>query len=252
MLSLILALMLQTGEVNAASFPMAPVKGVSWGLPVSYSDVKPNPSPEVQAFVKPVREAYAKEETRLKALPLAQSNSERLERHMGLDQVGREAEQELDFSKLSRADFPIYMGEVWKIIGTYDDANQQFLKSILPTNGWFSKSDYSKEARQTAFLIVQHATNDPDLMKDAQKRMKEGVKTGDVNPSSYALLVDRLNLMDGKPQVYGSQMACLNGQYVPSEIEDPEHVDERRAEMKLGPIKDYIKRFEPMSNQCPK
>jgi hypothetical protein len=57
-----------------------------------------------------------------------------------------------------------------------------------------------------------------------------------------ALLEDRINLGNGKRQIYGSQIGTnpetkLN--YV-LPLEDPDNVDKRRAEVGLEPLADYV------------
>jgi hypothetical protein len=43
----------------------------------------------------------------------------------------------------------------------------------------------------------------------------------------------------GKPQRYGTQYDMVDGKLQPAEIEDPEHVDARRAEVDLGTMAEY-------------
>ena len=60
---------------------------------------------------------------------------------------------------------------------------------------------------------------------------------GDAPPAHYACLLDRVRMATGKPQVYGSQVVVADdGDLAPWPIEDPNHVDERRARVGLGPL----------------
>jgi hypothetical protein len=38
-------------------------------------------------------------------------------------------------------------------------------------------------------------------------------------------------------------MTCQAGRYAPAPIEDPEHIDERRAALGMSPYKDYLALF---------
>ena len=69
--------------------------------------------------------------------------------------------------------------------------------------------------------------------------------TGEINDQNYALLYDRVNLYQDRPQRYGTQGATLVIEGVkhhgPHPIEDVEHVDERRAEIGLSPLAEYLR-----------
>jgi len=64
--------------------------------------------------------------------------------------------------------------------------------------------------------------------------MREAVKTGRANGSSLALLEDRVAIGEGRPQIYGSQLYQEgDGPLIVQAMEDPDHVDERRASIGL-------------------
>jgi hypothetical protein len=53
---------------------------------------------------------------------------------------------------------------------------------------------------------------------------------------------------EGREQVYGTQMTGeVGGGPTPWPIEDSEHVDERRAAVGLGPLDEYVARFQPQT-----
>ena len=51
-----------------------------------------------------------------------------------------------------------------------------------------------------------------------------------------AVLEDRVRIMSGREQLYGTQMAFADGRYVPLAIEDSSHVDQRRRSANLPPL----------------
>ena len=53
---------------------------------------------------------------------------------------------------------------------------------------------------------------------------------------------------DGWPQRYGTQGRCTDGEWGPDELEDPDRVDEWRADVGLDPLAEYKARFEGV---CP-
>lgn len=57
---------------------------------------------------------------------------------------------------------------------------------------------------------------------------------------NLAMLTDRVRVNTGRPQLYGTQFRPIGGKHVPLEIEDTEHVDERRAQMGLGTLEEGI------------
>ncbi len=75
--------------------------------------------------------------------------------------------------------------------------------------------------------------------------MREAVQQKKANASSLALLEDRVALGEGRKQVYGSQIGFdePTGKMYVLPLEDPDHVDKRRATMGLGPLADYVKRW---------
>ena len=210
----------------------------------------PQLSPASQAVVAPVHEAFVKAEAEQAKLPPARTDSEQLERMLDLDQAGRKVFVQIDFSKLPKDEQLLAQSVAWRDIKTHDLADQKALKAMMPVESWFTQPQYSPKAITAAFLIVQHAVNDPDLMRDVLKRMEPLVKAGWADGPSYGLLYDRVSLQfDHKPQRYGSQVQCKAGQWQPNDLEDPAHVDERRKAMGYVETEaEYLKHFT--DNPC--
>lgn len=189
-------------------------------------------SSRAAAAIVPVHAAYAKVAAeQAKQAPPA-SDRDRLERLLDEDQAGRAALAKIDLTSLLDADRKAASKAIWHEILTHDLADQRLLKTMMPARGWFVRSRYGEKAATAAFLIVQHAVNDPALMRDALARMKPLVAGGEVRGPDYALLHDRISLeFDHKPQLYGSQVACSGGKWVPSDLADPAHLDARRKAM---------------------
>ncbi len=87
-------------------------------------------------------------------------------------------------------------------------------------------------------LIVQHS--DLEQWRRFVPVMEKLAAQGEVRGGDYALMYDRLALNEKRPQRYGSQMTCQAGRYAPAPIEDPDHIDDRRAALHMGPYKDYL------------
>ena len=135
------------------------------------------------------------------------------------------------------------MQDHWKIIHEKDSVNLVKVKAILDQYGWLGPDVVGGQGNTTLFLVIQHA--DKETQINYLPMMREAVKSGKAQGSSLALLEDRVALGLGKKQIYGSQIGrdeTTNLYYV-SPLEDPDNVDKRRAEVGLGPLADYVSRW---------
>lgn len=121
--------------------------------------------------------------------------------------------------------------------------NQGWLQAIMEHQGWPRRSLFGEDA-QTAWLIAQHSDNDTELQQQALKMLTEVVKKGEAPAKEEAYLTDRVRVNQGQLQIYGTQVRRENGKVVLYEVEDPEHLDERRKSVGLGPEAEYLKGFE--------
>ncbi len=67
--------------------------------------------------------------------------------------------------------------------------------------------------------------DDLEFQRECLRHIEAAVEQGDALGRNAAYLTDRVRINEGRPQVYGTQ---FNGPD-PFQIEDHEHVDERRA-----------------------
>lgn len=130
-----------------------------------------------------------------------------------------------------------------KIMIEKDSLNLQSITRILDTRGWVGPELVGGQANQAIFLVIQHA--DLATQQKYLPMMKEAVLFNNANKSSLALLEDRVALGEGKKQIYGSQIGYdeVSGLSYVLPLIDPMQVDERRAGMDLGPIAEYVKRW---------
>jgi len=163
---------------------------------------------------------------------------EELDARVGIDQTGRLALSVLEELQLSDADFAEANKMAWEVLSANDAANTEFLKSILPAEGWFAISQYGESAGQNAFLITQHSP-DNDFRASVLARMEPLLASGEVKREYYALMFDRVAIQEGRPQRYGTQGECRDGVILISPVEDDKGLEARRAEMGLAPMEDY-------------
>lgn len=120
-----------------------------------------------------------------------------------------------------------------------DADNTAYLKDLVGHLGWIDPGRFGDEAADAAFLIVQHSGDLPLMLAalpqlEAQERLQE-----------YALLFDRLQIRQGLPQRFGTQIGWAeDGIKGLLPIETLDGIDATRAEMGLEPLDDYLARFE--------
>ncbi|MBK7384754.1 MAG: hypothetical protein IPI81_15700 [Flavobacteriales bacterium] len=136
------------------------------------------------------------------------------------------------------------MQALWDRMAQADSTNLVIVTRILDERGWLGPDVIGQTGNSTLFLVIQHA----DLVTQEKylPMMREAVTKGNAKGSSLALLEDRVLIRNGKQQRYGSQIGRDpgTGAYFLSPLEDPDNVDVRRAAVGLGPIADYIARWE--------
>ena len=131
---------------------------------------------------------------------------------------------------------------LWELKKKINDQNLDRIIEIIDTQGWPKKSVVKGSAASTVFLIIQHS--DIETQKKYLPLMKEAADNGEANWSSLALLIDRDNLREGKEQIYGSQIyRNEDGSFYVKDLQEPESVNQRRKEVGLGPIEDYVGRW---------
>jgi len=117
--------------------------------------------------------------------------------------------------------------------------NEKSLPKLLDKYGWPSATEVTEYAAAGAALIINHA--DHALRVKYFPMLEDAFQKGEAQPLRYAKMKDRLFVEEGKMQLYGTQMKFKNMTRVPYPILDPEHVDQRRAKIGLGPLKPYLK-----------
>jgi hypothetical protein len=124
--------------------------------------------------------------------------------------------------------------------------NADRLAEILDIHGWPTNGMVGAEAARRAWLIAQHADRQLDLQRRALALMAAAVEAGEADPAQLGMLHDRLLVNEGRPQIYGTQIAgVVNGAPVPWPCVDPERMDERRATVGLDPFAVHVARHAP-------
>ncbi|MEU7576663.1 DUF6624 domain-containing protein [Streptomyces sp. NPDC041068] len=118
------------------------------------------------------------------------------------------------------------------------------LGEIMDEHGWPTADLVGEEAAHAAWLIAQHADRQLDIQRRALRLMEQAVSEGTASPRDLAFLRDRTLVNDGHKQIYGTQIAGVqDGAPVPWPCEEPQRMDELRAEVGIEPFDEYVAQF---------
>ena len=122
-----------------------------------------------------------------------------------------------------------------------DKLNQEQICKILDSRG-FVGSDKVGNAVGTFWAVIQHS--DINIQKKYLPLFREAAQRGDIAKESVAMMEDRINMFEGKPQRYGSQIEEDEfGNPRLYKLLDESKVDEWRSEMGMEPLKDYLRKM---------
>lgn len=121
------------------------------------------------------------------------------------------------------------------------NSNARDLAEIVDDGGWPDVPRAGEEGAAAAFMIVQQSIGLPRFMTACLEMMEEAANAGRIPKWQVALLTDRICMLEGRPQVYGTQFDWdEKGELNPIPIEDPDNVDARRRAVDLIPMADAI------------
>jgi hypothetical protein len=129
----------------------------------------------------------------------------------------------------------------WKKQDSLDKENLVIVSKIIDSLGWLGKDMIGDTANETLFLVIQHSNI--FAMEKYLPIMQKAVAENKANKQWLALLIDRVEFLNKRKQIYGSQVFEKNGKYTFYEVIEPAKLNERRKEMGLETIEEYLKRF---------
>jgi hypothetical protein len=101
------------------------------------------------------------------------------------------------------------------------------MKEIVRQFGWPGPELIGQDGTDAAFILVQQA--DHEFQKQKLPLVKSAYQAGKLQGQFYALLLDRVLVSEGKPQVYGTQAKAFDKRKgkepVPEPIENEAGVD---------------------------
>lgn len=145
-----------------------------------------------------------------------------------------------EFLKVDQSN-PEDVFRMYNKMDSIDKLNQRLVFNILDSIGW--PQNLSDVANNAIFLTIDHAK------LDSQEKyfplVEEQMKQGNISKSSYATLLDRILMLSGKEQIYGTQTRSKSQKEKDDAIyiwpiQDAQKVDSLRNEMELMPLEMYI------------
>jgi hypothetical protein len=138
-----------------------------------------------------------------------------------------------------------------KDMAKVDADNTAYLVKLVKDLGWIDAGRFGADVSNAAFLIVQHSGDLP-LMSAALSPIEKDVKAkklGDGQP--YALLYDRLQLMLGKKQKYGTQIGQnAKGELFVLPLVDRAKVEEYRKEIGVNiTLANYLRIYQQLTKK---
>jgi len=132
---------------------------------------------------------------------------------------------------------------ILKTLRTSREQNTGELCSIIKQYGWPTRDLVGDEGARSAFFLLRNSAS-ADLQRDLLPVIIAGVKRGEISKASFATYIDRLRVNAGLKQIFGTQATILNDFLVLFPITDEPHVDARRKQFELPPLKEYLRGLE--------
>lgn len=138
--------------------------------------------------------------------------------------------------------FPHWYYPIATMKNEISESNFEEMQLLLDRYGWPKYSTVGKLAADAPLLVINHQESE-DARIMYLSTIKEHCLMSEGSCMEYAKIQDRILVNTGQLQIYGMQFRYTDDRKLePFPIVDPEFVDQRRFEIGLEPIKDYLKR----------
>ena len=115
----------------------------------------------------------------------------------------------------------------------------ELLNEIIDKIGFPTIEKVGIEASESAWLIIQHAISKPDFMKKCLNLLENIIVENKAYEKKLAHLTDRIAVLEGKPQLYGTQFDWdKNGELSPNTSDDFLKVNSRRFKIGLNTLEE--------------
>lgn len=177
----------------------------------------------------------------LEKTEFSQDLANELKRMAQLDQIAAYIPQG-EYKKMSSEQWSMFKDSVFT-------SHQIRLKEIFDENGFVGIDLAGEEGSSNFWLMVQHSDHDLGFQKEVLDKMKIEVEKKNADSRNYGLLVDRVKINSGEPQLYGTQVdynmeIC---QAFAKNLADSANVNKRRKEIGLQPLEEYLNEMTLMN-----
>ncbi|MGN6281308.1 DUF6624 domain-containing protein [Frateuria sp.] len=121
-------------------------------------------------------------------------------------------------------------------------ANAARLRAIIADHGWPGFSLVGERGAQAAWRIAQHSIGEPAFMRQCRDLLCQASANHDAHAWQHAYMDDRIRVLEGLPQRYGTQFRDGDHGPEPFPMEDPENIEARRQALGLPPLTEIVAR----------
>lgn len=121
---------------------------------------------------------------------------------------------------------------LFKQMCSIDSVNQIYVRNLLTTTGWPARSQVGDTAAGAVFLVVQHSSR--ALIAQQLPALRKLVRHGETWATDAAMMEDRVRMLSGKKQRYGTQTSNWvrkDGTRVMWPIQQPARVNHYRQQL---------------------
>jgi hypothetical protein len=116
--------------------------------------------------------------------------------------------------------------------------NAACLRELIAEHGWPGEDIAGEDGAKAAWFIMQHAIGEPEFQRPALVLLQSAAADRRIPAWHVAYLEDRIAIHESRPQRFGTQWVDdpYDGRARPWRLADPEHVNDLRASVGLGPL----------------
>ncbi|MFT5923674.1 MAG: hypothetical protein ACI9LE_000659 [Paraglaciecola sp.] len=137
--------------------------------------------------------------------------------------------------------------EALNIIATdISQLHTQTLNEIVHVQGWPTKAQVTEQGVKAAFMLVSHSKNLSFQQDMLQLIIQSYIDKQGIGGEAVATFIDKVSIVQGKNQVFGTQTDLIGGKVIFATIENKKSVDQLRAQMGMPSLAEYKKTLEAL------
>lgn len=127
-----------------------------------------------------------------------------------------------------------------RAVDAIDTANLIWLRKLIAEQGFPTAAQVGKEGVHLAWVLLQHADQDPKLQRDLLPVLEQRYSSGELPANDLARFTDRVLISKGEPQRYGTQFDWMAGEFKLPDASRLAKIDAERKRIGLMPLADYV------------